>query len=700
MIINQLFIEKLVTILGWTILHSLWQGVVCGLALVVILLLLQDQSPKFKYNCTLLIALVFTLISVCTFGFLYHNYAPGQPTIIAVTSNDIISPVVLVPGNSNSLQEIQPWYANFIVLQRYLPLIVFFWGVGVLLLSIRFTGGLIYAQRLKSHALIPSPAHWQERVNQLAAKISVRQSIMLLQSAKVKIPLVIGYIKPVILLPLGYLTGLPQNQVEAILAHELAHISRKDYLVNIIYSMITILFFYHPVIWWITAIIRRERENCCDDLAIALTGDQITMARALSTVYEKQLTPATAMAFFQHKKGLLNRIKRITRKSTPEINPLGGALVSFLIIIGALIVFVNARAQFTQSNDAPPVPAPAIAPVDPLVINSDPAMAPLAVTNPAYPPAPVLSAPDASNQPDSVKAPGDIFIYDSSLPFSLYLESLKPLVDSSLSIANHIFINDKILALDSLTLPGMPWLFDSSLVVIPPLPENFMLPADLPFWDLSIGNFDSTQFQKAMENFQNFKLNFDTSQFKILTPEYFKNFNFKTDSLQLQKLMDMANNIRIYFDSTKVAEMQKQIQQFTVQVDTAQLFETLQKLGKLQFDSQEMRQQQLEQMEKQRELLDKQIEKLHRDIEKEQKKSEFRSQQSLQDQQKQKELLEKQLEKLSREIEKSQKTRQHAGANQPGQESLDEQLKQKELLEKKLQMMEQELNKMEREKVK
>ncbi len=635
MIINQLAVNKLVTILGWTIIHSLWQGIITGFILALVLLLLREQSSKFKYNCALILALLFTGVSVFTFAYTYQKFDSSLAAVFSDETGAVVLVSNAVIHNANTMQFFQYLTQLLISMQQYLPLVVILWGIGVLILSFRFTGGLLYAQSLKRKSILPAPVQWQVRVDQFAAKLCIRQCVTLLQSARIKIPMVIGSFKPVILLPLGYLTGLPQSQVEAILAHELAHISRKDYLVNLIFSVISIIYFYHPVIWWISYIIRKERENCCDDLAIALTGDHIVLARALTTVYEKQFAPTAAMALFNHKKMLFNRIKRLTRKSATEFNPLSGLLVSCLVIIGALIVYVNARAQFTTTIDMPPVPAVVIvpadleapeqpAPVDAPLIRNEAADIVLVVDNSTNPDSPALSAsvPDKPMPPDTVNALKDVLIIDSSMPFSFYFDSLTTIFANSPKTTNPILVAGKHIVFDSLKIPGFSFICDSSQVVIPHLPGNMVFSPDFSSWNLPFIAFDSTKFQKAMENFKNLSFDFDTSHIRIMTRENLKNFNFSVDSVQMKKIMDSVNNIQINFDSSKIAEMQKMMQHFHVQLDSAKLHKSLKDIYIPNFNIQEFRRQQLKQMQKQRELLDKQIESLNREIEQEQKGNE------------------------------------------------------------------------------
>ena len=131
----------------------------------------------------------------------------------------------------------------------------------------------IGARRLRRAGVCVAPGMWRARLDQLARRARISRRVVLLESCLAEVPVVIGYLRPAILVPVGLLAGLPAAQVEAILLHELAHIRRHDYLVNLLQMFVEGLLFYHPAVWWISAVIRAERENCCDDVVVATQGD-------------------------------------------------------------------------------------------------------------------------------------------------------------------------------------------------------------------------------------------------------------------------------------------------------------------------------------------------------------------------------------------------------------------------------------------
>jgi beta-lactamase regulating signal transducer with metallopeptidase domain len=151
----------------------------------------------------------------------------------------------------------------------------------------------------------PADPYWADILNKLALQSRFNTGIELLESALVRSPLTIGHLKPVILFPIGLINRLSESEVEAILAHELAHILRRDYIFNILQSVVEVVFYFHPAVWWLSAQVRQERESACDDRAIALVGNKMNYAKALVTIQEMAFFPLSpALASTSWKNGL------------------------------------------------------------------------------------------------------------------------------------------------------------------------------------------------------------------------------------------------------------------------------------------------------------------------------------------------------------------------------------------------------------
>ena len=308
---NASFINPtLAEVLGWTLVHSLWQGLVIFLLLSIGLHLCRKSSPGIRYRMG--VGALLSL-SVWVFYTFYFYYTQMTPRLELVHSGLAMDPFVLpVP---EQLYETSFWtgLSNFFqeFIQVYALELAGVWLLGVGLFLIRWIGGISYTYQLKSILSVPVREEWQLRVNQLAEQMGVKKYIPLLESARIEIPMVIGHLKPVILFPMGMISGLTPDQVEAIVAHELAHIHRRDYLVNVLLSSLEIFFFYHPIYWWISQRVADERELCCDDKAVEVTGNPRGYAEALVEMETLLHKPSFAMAFQGRKNHLLARIKRI-----------------------------------------------------------------------------------------------------------------------------------------------------------------------------------------------------------------------------------------------------------------------------------------------------------------------------------------------------------------------------------------------------
>ena len=245
------------------------------------------------------------------------------------------------------------------VLELRLAWVVAVWLLGVVILSLRLCGQWLWAQRAKSHGVRPVGNSWQGRLCDLAGRIGLRRPVRLVESAVAQVPLVIGHLRPVILLPAWRLTGLTPGQLEAILIHELAHIRRYDYFVNLVQTVIEILLFYHPAVWYVSRRIRAERENCCDDLAVAVTGDRLAYVRALVAMEElRQASPPLALAVGGS--GLLQRIRRLVDRPDPRVRlsrpwGVGLFLIALIVVIFSLSISIAKDTTEPASAGTQPV---------------------------------------------------------------------------------------------------------------------------------------------------------------------------------------------------------------------------------------------------------------------------------------------------------------------------------------------------------
>lgn len=201
------------------------------------------------------------------------------------------------------------------VLRPWLPNIVTVWCCGVLMFSLRPAWGWHCVRRLLKNGTSPVDREIQNVLNLLCERMRIRQRAIVLASSLVTSPVVVGCLRSVILVPTSLLTSIPAGQLEAILAHELAHVRRWDFVVNLLQSLIETLFFYHPAVWWLSNRIRAERENCCDDLVVAVLGNRIEYGRALLAVEEFRGSAISRLAIGVRDGSLLARVRRLMTHS-------------------------------------------------------------------------------------------------------------------------------------------------------------------------------------------------------------------------------------------------------------------------------------------------------------------------------------------------------------------------------------------------
>lgn len=325
--------------LGWTVLHSFWQAALVALV-VGLLLLRMQQKPAWQRYWVAHVGW-FSIIICAGLTFLSYYHPEDSATLATITRLTPEGEAVSLssPSLLGSYLHLFKDYFN-----EHLPLVVSLWILGMTFFLLRFLGGLIFLQHLRSHKVQAFSPLWENRVLELRKQLGLKRPVQLLESALVKVPMVIGWIKPVILLPIGAVNALSPQQIEAILAHELAHIKRHDYLLNIIRSLVEVLFYFNPAVWWLSAQIRTEREHCCDDMALAVCGDSLSYVRALVALQELSQRPGIglAMTFVRSKPELLNRVRRILNQPKDKSDLMEKLMISCLLLLMLSFTLVSA----------------------------------------------------------------------------------------------------------------------------------------------------------------------------------------------------------------------------------------------------------------------------------------------------------------------------------------------------------------------
>ena len=345
--------ESYVHALGWTVVHSLWQGTLIAAAMMLTMLGLQRQSAAMRYRMAFGSLVLMLLVAFSTFCFLFKKTTD-------TAENDLLQALILRGlASAETVGETSFFQRMGLFFNQNLSIIVAVWLSGVVFFSMRLVGGLWFIRQLQSsRQYVFLESEWQMRVNYFKNRLGIRQAVVLAESVLVNVPMVVGWLKPLILLPIGTANAMSTAQVEAILAHELAHVAARDFLLNIVQSFIEIIFFYHPAAWWISAIVRTERENRCDDIAVQLCGNSLVYAKALLSLQEMQTSNARTFGLAMTLAGksggkrnglLLNRIKRILKQPQNRSN-----IMEKLTATGLLLAVVTALSfgsnHFSQQN--------------------------------------------------------------------------------------------------------------------------------------------------------------------------------------------------------------------------------------------------------------------------------------------------------------------------------------------------------------
>ncbi len=394
-----LFAHLLVERFGWVLIHSLWQFLV--IALVVRLLgrvFAGRNGASANYIIGLSGLAVMTAAPVVTWFFIPAtppaSAGPAAPDSVvermeAQRLTPAERPFPAMAGQVSPSREVieqspseyslaealsAGWTTLAERLRPWLPILVMCWLVGMSFCSLRPFVGWLTLYRLRTSGVSTAGRVLEESARQIAARLRMRQTVSVLRSTLAKTPLVVGYLRPVLLVPVGMVTQLPLAELEAILAHELAHIRRHDFVVNLWQTSLETVFFYHPAVWSLSHRLRDQREHCCDDVALAVIGDPVCYGRALLHVEELR-GPEPLLALGAGGGSLAGRIQRLFGQPTRPSSAAGlvaGVLLPSLTLASVLAAFAwaapdgkaeQAKEKPQQKSDpvpvAKPIPAPA-----------------------------------------------------------------------------------------------------------------------------------------------------------------------------------------------------------------------------------------------------------------------------------------------------------------------------------------------------
>ena len=335
----------LVPALGRALLHFLWQGALIGMIAALLLHALRDARPQVRYAVACVAMLACALAPILGIAWTLMQRGEAAPADIAVVSvfvSKSLMPASFMPVIATASKGLAAWPFD-----AALPSIVAIWASGACALSLRMATGVWWIQRLCAAPQDASQAVWQVRLDDLAPRLGMARQVSLRLVESLATPAAVGWFRPVVLLPVALISRMPVSLIEALLAHELAHIRRHDYLVNLLQGAVEAMLFYHPVTWWLSRRIRIEREHIADRLAAEAIGEPRRLALALSELSELSsrnasipATPSLAMA--AQGGHLMSRIEQLVR---PGLRRSGGRIAFPLIGLVAASLAFYAHAQ-------------------------------------------------------------------------------------------------------------------------------------------------------------------------------------------------------------------------------------------------------------------------------------------------------------------------------------------------------------------
>ncbi len=400
-ILESLAVHPLIHSIGWTLIHFIWQATLIGIFSALALGVMRQSTARVRYAVACAGMAMMTAAPVATLAYLVSTSNPNdwraeilmanntmsaedrgaeivhehialdlvKPTELSSTSSSVRKPVsqslnepdhTAASGMTGVLFSKMESFAG--TMQGWLPWCVVLWIFGVLCLAVRLLIGLRQVGRWSRQGTEVPNGPLADAVLRLCMRMNLGQPIRILETAREAVPAVIGWIRPAILVPSSMLSGLTTAELDAILAHELAHIRRHDYLVNLLQTVVETILFYHPAVWWLSTRIRTERENCCDDIAVEVCGNRVVFAQALARMEENRCKQGQ-LSVAANGGSLVNRIRRIVM-AEPDRSvtwwPAGAIVLGVLAILAGSFWFsvLKARPAHAAEKSFPALESP------------------------------------------------------------------------------------------------------------------------------------------------------------------------------------------------------------------------------------------------------------------------------------------------------------------------------------------------------
>ncbi len=399
-LLNDWISENLLYALGWTLVHSVWQLILIASLLWIALRIMQSKSPDFKYKLALGGMGLSLIVAAGTFFYEYSLFNPASAQNLNALQVVFLDQAAVSQQLSieSSIQNLVSW------IEIQLPLLVNIWFLGALLFMFRLVNSLSELRTMRKSSSEPNDFQLEKMLYRLSGKLGIDKIPALRITQVVQSPVTFGFLKPIILIPAGLIFHLSSAQLEAIIAHELAHVKRNDYLANLLQYGLEVLFFYHPCYWWMSQTVKELRENAADDLVIQAGVSPKELAYALAEVlnFAKQNPPELALAAGKQRNPTLQRIKRML--GYPAQNYPQNPIISLPMLLTLLL---SAGLMASAQQDAPP-PAEKTKPLAAIAPSANPQA--IAAVFPIATPAPVADTADSKKHTYRIVMKGDTII--------------------------------------------------------------------------------------------------------------------------------------------------------------------------------------------------------------------------------------------------------------------------------------------------
>jgi bla regulator protein blaR1 len=342
--------------LAWALLYSLWQGLLISGTLFMLLKALPNLNARIKY---------YLSFGALTAVFLWFSdtwitqFQRLKGITVYITQNNVDGGIAATyPVKTFATGHTRSAILNHLMpgMERYFPVIITLYTFGLLFMLARFLVNVFQVTGLRQQGLVQPDAQWNNFIALWQRKFGITRQVKVFISKRVNVPMMLGILKPIILLPVATINHLTAEQVEAILLHELAHIKRQDYLLNILQTIVETILFFNPFVWLLSSLIRREREHCCDDMVVANAADPLPYARALAILESDRVNiNLLTLAATGRKNQLFHRIKRIMEMKKKNLNY--GQLTIIIVALIALtfsITMFTFTPSFAQKSKADP----------------------------------------------------------------------------------------------------------------------------------------------------------------------------------------------------------------------------------------------------------------------------------------------------------------------------------------------------------